>query len=280
MKDLINFFLKIMVFVISILFLFLILASINLILYSFLKADYAGIGTVIIFFLFMKKIFDTVGKKSLSIVENVSFRITKLFCSIEERKYNKINLVLYEELNPEKYIELVEKNYKVKDKPTIFVLGYLNSGNMEKAYEILKNINVENQFFNIRYEIYIFQSLTLIEMGKWKEALDIYIEHIKYNKNNIKDRNTNLFLEDLEAYLFNNNEKMIEYLTKKLKTETKKIVIVKAKYQLGIYKEKTGKIEEARELYKEVIENGNKLYIVQEAKEKLENIENKRNEIL
>ena len=280
MKDLINFFLKIMVFVISILFLFLILASINLILYSFLKADYAGIGTVIIFFLFMKKIFDTVGKKSLSIVENVSFRITKLFCSIEERKYNKINLVLYEELNPEKYIELVEKNYKVKDKPTIFVLGYLNSGNMEKAYEILKNINVEKQFSSSRYEIYIFQSLTLIEMGKWKEALDIYIEHIKYNKNNIKDRNTNLFLEDLEAYLFNNNEKMIEYLTKKLKTETKKIVIVKAKYQLGIYKEKTGKIEEARELYKEVIENGNKLYIVQEAKEKLENIENKRNEIL
>ena len=272
MKDLINFFLKIMVFVISILFLFLILASINLILYSFLKADYAGIGTVIIFFLFMKKIFDTVGKKSLSIVENVSFRITKLFCSIEERKYNKINLVLYEELNPEKYIELVEKNYKVKDKPTIFVLGYLNSGNMEKAYEILKNINVEKQFSSSRYEIYIFQSLTLIEMGKWKEALDIYIEHIKYNKNNIKDRNTNLFLEDLEAYLFNNNEKMIEYLTKKLKTETKKIVIVKAKYQLGIYKEKTGKIEEARELYKEVIENGNKLYIVQEAKEKLENI--------
>ena len=160
----------------------------------------------------------------------------------------------------------------MKSSPTIFILGYLNNGNMEKAYEILKNINVENQFFNIRYEIYIFQSLVLIEMGKWKEALDIYIEHIKYNKNNIKDRNTNLFLEDLEAYLFNNNEKMIEYLTKKLKTETKKIVIVKAKYQLGIYKEKTGKIEEARELYKEVIENGNKLYIVQEAKEKLKKL--------
>ena len=280
MKDLINFFLKIMAFVIFILFVYLILASIHLILHSFLESDYAGIGTVIIFFLFMKKIFDAAGKKSLSIVENVSFWIAKLFCSIEEKKYNKIDSILFEELNPERYIKLIEKNYKVKSSPTIFILGYLNNGNMEKAYEILKNINVENQFFNIRYEIYIFQSLVLIEMGKWKEALDIYIEHIKYNKNNIKDRNTNLFLEDLEAYLFNNNEKMIEYLTKKLKTETKKIVIVKAKYQLGICKEKAGKIEEAEELYKEVIENGNKLYIVQEAKEKLENIENKRNEIL
>ena len=185
MKDLINFFLKIMMFVIFILFVGLILASINLILYSFLKADYAGIGTVIIFFLFMKKIFDTAGKKSLSIVENVSFWIAKLFCSIEEKKYNKIDSILFEELNPERYIKLIEKNYKVKDKPTIFVLGYLNSGNMEKAYEILKNINVEKQFSSSRYEIYIFQSLTLIEMGKWKEALDIYIEYIKYNKNYI-----------------------------------------------------------------------------------------------
>ena len=272
MKDLINFFLKIMMFVIFILFVGLILASIYLILHSFLESDYAGIGTVIIFFLFMKKIFDVAEKKSLFIIENVSFWITKLFCSMEEKKYNKINSVLYEELNPEKYIELVEKNYKVKDTPTIFVLGYLNSGNMEKAYEILKNINVEKQFSNSRYEVYIFQSLTLIEMEKWKEALDIYIEHIKYNKNNIKDRNTNLFLEDLEAYLFNNNEKMIEYLTKKLKTETRKMFALKSKYQLGICKEKIGEIEEAMELYKEVVENGNKLYIVQEAKEKLENI--------
>ena len=274
MKDLINFFLKIMVVVILILFVYLILASIYLILHSFLESDYAGIGTVIIFFLFMKKIFDVAEKKSLFIIENVSFWITKLFCSMEEKKYNKINSVLYEELNPKKYIELVEKNYKVKDTPTIFVLGYLNNGNMEKAYEILKNINVEKQFSNSRYEVYIFQSLTLIEMGKWKEALDIYIEHIKYNKNNIKDRNTNLFLEDLEEYLFNNNEKMIEYLTKKLKTETRKMFALKSKYQLGICKEKIGEIEEAMELYKEVVENGNKLYIVQEAKEKLENIKN------
>ena len=272
MKDLINFFLKIMMFVIFILFVGLILASINLILYSFLKADYAGIGIVIIFFVFMKKIFDTAGKKSLSIVENVSFWIAKLFCSIEEKKYNKIDSILFEELNPERYIKLIEKNYKVKSSPTIFILGYLNNGNMEKAYEILKNINVENQFFNIRYEIYIFQSLVLIEMGKWKEALDIYIEYIKYNKNNIKDRNTNLFLEDLEAYLFNNNEKMIEYLTKKLKTETRKMFALKSKYQLGICKEKIGEIEEAIELYKEVAENGNKLYIVQEAREKLKNL--------
>ena len=151
MKDLINFFLKIIVVVILILFVYLILASIYLILHSFLESDYAGIGTVIIFFLFMKKIFDVAEKKSLFIIENVSFWITKLFCSMEEKKYNKINSVLYEELNPKKYIELVEKNYKAKDTPTIFVLGYLNNGNMEKAYEILKNINVEKQFSNSRY---------------------------------------------------------------------------------------------------------------------------------
>ena len=68
MKDLINFFLKIMVVVILILFVYLILASIYLILHSFLESDYAGIGTVIIFFLFMKKIFDVAEKKSLFII--------------------------------------------------------------------------------------------------------------------------------------------------------------------------------------------------------------------
>ena len=93
MKDLINFFLKIMMAVIFILFVGLILASIHLILYSFLKADYAGIGTVIIFFLFRKKIFEAAEKIPLLILRNVSFRIAKLFCSIEEK--NTIKLIQY-----------------------------------------------------------------------------------------------------------------------------------------------------------------------------------------
>ena len=72
----------------------------------------------------------------------------------------------------------------------------------------------------------------------------------------------------------NDNEKMIEILNEALKKSNTKRQNLGFKYLLATYKEKIGKIEEAMELYKEVIENGNKLYIVQEAKEKLENIKN------
>ncbi len=70
----------------------------------------------------------------------------------------------------------------------------------------------------------------------------------------------------------NDNEKMIEILNEALKKTKTKRQNLGLKHLLAAYKEKAGKIEEAIELYKEVAENGNKLYIVQEAKEKLENI--------
>ena len=70
----------------------------------------------------------------------------------------------------------------------------------------------------------------------------------------------------------NDNEKMIEILNEALKKTKTKRQNLGLKHLLAVYKEKAGKIEEAIELYKEVVKNGNKLYIVQEAKEKLENI--------
>ena len=72
----------------------------------------------------------------------------------------------------------------------------------------------------------------------------------------------------------NDNEKMIEILNEALKKTKIKRQNLELKHLLAVYKEKAGKIEEAIELYKEVVKNGNKLYIVQEAKEKLENIKN------
>ena len=113
------------------------------------------------------------------------------------------------------------------------------------------------------------------------------IYKVRHNSNKIKNNKKlgeiycNL-VKVLEGMLFheNDNEKMIEILNEALKKSKTKRQNLGFKYLLATYKEKIGEIQEAMELYKEVIENGNKLYIVQEAKEKLENIENKRNEIL
>ena len=88
-----------------------------------------------------------------------------------------------------------------------------------------------------------------------------------------KDSEIYNLVKALEGMLFheNDNEKMIEILNealKKLKTKRQNLGF---KYLLATYKEKAGETREAIELYKEVAENGNKLYIVQEAREKLKN---------
>ena len=62
---------------------------------------------------------------------------------------------------------------------------------------------------------------------------------------------------------------MIEILSETLKKLSVKRQVLVIKHLLANYKSKAGEIEEARKLIEEVIENGNKLYIVEEAKEKL-----------
>jgi len=82
---------------------------------------------------------------------------------------------------------------------------------------------------------------------------------------------TNAMIKFLNGILFyeNDSTKMIEILSETLKKLSVKRQVLVIKHLLANYKSKAGEIEEARKLYEEVIENGNKLYIVEEAKEKL-----------
>lgn len=81
-------------------------------------------------------------------------------------------------------------------------------------------------------------------------------------------------IEFLNGILFYENEttKMIEILSETLKKLSVKRQVLVIKHLLANYKSKAGEMEEARKLYEEVIENGNKLYIVEETKEKLKNL--------
>ena len=81
----------------------------------------------------------------------------------------------------------------------------------------------------------------------------------------------------MDLYYGNDNEKMINHIQTLLQKETIKCFVIDLKFQLAKYKEKVGEVEEARKLYKEVVENGNKLYIVEEAKEKLNKLVNNEN---
>jgi len=201
--------------------------------------------------------------------------------------YSNYMNVLDNELDPEKFIELTENEYnKNKNKKYRNYMklnlsaGYSSAGKIETAYEKLKEVDLSKKLYRERNKIlyYYNEALILNVLGKKEEATEIYNKELSEEIEKIgkrkKDSEIYNLVKALEGMLFheNDNEKMIEILNETLKKTKTKRQNLGLKHLLAAYKEKAGKIEEAMELYKEVAENGNKLYIVQEAKEKLENI--------
>ena len=201
--------------------------------------------------------------------------------------YSNYMNVLDKELDPEKFIELTENEYnKNKNKKYRNYMklnlsaGYSSAGEIETAYEKLKEVDLSKKLYRERNKIlyYYNEALILNVLGKKEEATEIYNKELSEEIEKIEKRKKNSeiynLVKALEGMLFhqNDNVKMIEILNEALKKTKTKRQKLGFKYLLATYKEKAGEIQEAMELYKEVIENGNKLYIVQEAKEKLENI--------
>jgi len=195
--------------------------------------------------------------------------------------------VLDNELDPEKFIELTEneynrnKNKKYRNYMKLnLAAGYSSAGKIETAYEKLKEVDLSKKLYRERNKIlyYYNEALILNVLGKKEEATEIYNKELSEEIEKIgkrkKDSEIYNLVKALEGVLFheNDNEKMIEILNEALKKTKTKCQNLGFKYLLATYKEKTGEIQEAMELYKEVIENGNKLYIVQEAREKLKKL--------
>ena len=201
--------------------------------------------------------------------------------------YSNYMNILDNELDPEKFIELTEneynrnKNKKYRNYMKLnLVAGYSSSGKIESAYEKLKEVDLSKKLYRERNKIlyYYNEALILNVLGKKEEATEIYNKELSEEIENIgkrkKDSEIYNLVKALEGMLFheNDNEKMIEILNEALKKSKTKRQNLGFKYLLATHKEKIGEIEEAMELYKEVIENGNKLYIVQEAVEKLKKL--------
>lgn len=201
--------------------------------------------------------------------------------------YSNYMNVLDNELDPEKFIELTENEYnKNKNKKYRNYMklnlsaGYSSAGKIETAYEKLKEVDLSKKLYREQNKIlyYYNEALILNVLGKKEEATEIYNKELSEEIEKIgkrkKDSEIYNLVKALEGMLFheNNNEKMIEILNEALKKTKTKRQNLGLKHLLAAYKEKVGKIEEAMELYKEVAENGNKLYIVQEAREKLKKL--------
>ena len=201
--------------------------------------------------------------------------------------YSNYMNILDNELDPEKFIELTENEYnKNKNKKYRNYMklnlsaGYSSAGKIETAYEKLKEVDLSKKLYRERNKIlyYYNEALILNVLGKKEEATEIYNKELSEEIEKIgkrkKDSEIYNLVKALEGMLFheNDNEKMIEILNEALKKIKTKRQNLGLKHLLAAYKEKAGKIEEAIELYKEVAENGNKLYIVQEAREKLKKL--------
>lgn len=201
--------------------------------------------------------------------------------------YSNYMNVLDNELDPEKFIELTENEYnKNKNKKYRNYMklnlsaGYSSAGKIETAYEKLKEVDLSKKLYRERNKIlyYYNEALILNVLGKKEEATEIYNKELSEEIEKIgkrkKDSEIYNLVKALEGMLFheNDNEKMIEILNEALKKTKTKRQNLGLKHLLAAYKEKAGKIEEAIELYKEVAKNGNKLYIVQETREKLKKL--------
>lgn len=201
--------------------------------------------------------------------------------------YSNYMNVLDNELDPEKFIELTQneydrnKNKKYRNYMKLnLAAGYSSAGKIETAYEKLKEVDLSKKLYRKQDKIlyYYNEALFLITFGKKEEATEIYNKELSEEIEKIEKRKKNSeiynLVKALEGMLFhqNDNVKMIEILNEALKKTKTKRQKLGFKYLLATYKEKAGETREAIELYKEVAENGNKLYIVQEAREKLKKL--------
>ena len=198
----------------------------------------------------------------------------------------KIQKILNEECDPYKYLVELKKfeNYKrSKMHENYYALNYsaglINQGKHGDAHEILKDIN-PSTLIN-RHKSAYYNNLMIIflhskQLDKAKELWNqLYIANaskkardtVEYNLLvfdlmyfNPSDENRRLFIEK--------TKQMLSLNAKKLPMITK----VAMQYSMGVAHFELGKIEQAKECFTYAIKNGNKLYIVELARQYLERI--------
>lgn len=219
----------------------------------------------------VKKVVNLCMDKVVKLYEKV---LIKYMNRMNEKYEHGMNF-LYKELNPDKFIEYIKHEYK-KYKILLNInlsLGYYFKGDIEQSYKFLENIDLSKKSVldeNFKLSINIRKAALLNKIGRKEKAINIYNNLIKKDDFDVEIKNS---LENLKMDLYyeNDNEKMINHIQTLLQKETRKCFVIDLKFQLANYKEKAGEVEEARKLYEEVVENGNKLYVVEKAKEKLKN---------
>ena len=246
-----------------------------------------------IFFVIIRKIFDInmvvyIGLLSIIILVVLS-KITWFYLI---KKYLNI---LDKQLDPKKFLEITDIEFKSIEKRISkrdliyknflklnYIAGYSCLNEKEKALEVLNTIDINESVKKSNFElIYCYnKSLLLLTLNKKEEANEMYEKLLEITEKNKKvkqklPKEIAIYIEILKYWIYdeNNTEKLLELYEKLLSTGKTKRFIISTKFSLAELKEKQGKVEEAKKYYKEVVENGNKLYIVKKVKQKLLELE-------
>ncbi|RRD40216.1 hypothetical protein EII29_03700 [Leptotrichia sp. OH3620_COT-345] len=199
--------------------------------------------------------------------------------------YKKYTNILEEELEPEKFIKLTENEYNsVKNKKyrhymkMNFFLGYFARGEIAKAYDYLTDVEISGVTAIAEADkvIYYYNlMLALYNLNRKDETAEIYSKCREIYENEFKYKNKRIEMENLIKYLelllFKEEkyEEIIEILERTLRMKVSKRLELSLKYDLASIKEKAGKIQEAENLYREVAQKGNKLYIREKSEREL-----------
>ncbi|MCX7951747.1 MAG: hypothetical protein N2594_07335 [Clostridiales bacterium] len=211
----------------------------------------------------------------------ITLILSMAFYIFSFRKFNKIRLDLLEEkCDPIAFLQETEKIQKAigeKSKDTMLLeidraVGLLLIGEPEKSKEILLNIKDIIPSRNIIRTIYSINLITVYnQLGEIELANELYVKGKnkfclnEYTKIAIKslEGEVNLALKnyDESKRIFNDILTRNNKLTKRIR--------LSILYNLAQIDEVEGNMDSAMEKYKEVAENGNKLYIAQSSREKL-----------
>lgn len=198
----------------------------------------------------------------------------------------KNRMILLEELlDPEAFIVATEEQRKTvgKNKKTNAHLdvdiaaALISMGNLEEARDILVSIDtkylskIEGPLLVYNYNL----MLVLYDLGETDEAEHIYRKEFKNLQT--KGPRKKLIMELVEAnknYNSGNYDESKRIYTAFLDKSKSKRMLLGILYILAEIDEKQGNINGAKEKYEKVAVEGNKLFIRQEAKQKLSELDN------
>ncbi|MEW8972552.1 MAG: tetratricopeptide repeat protein [Tissierellaceae bacterium] len=196
------------------------------------------------------------------------------------RRSNKRINLLDKDLDPEAFIEAIEKQRKITGKNRRIntyldydlVAGLISMGRYEEAKDIIDNMNIKYipKWNGALLGYYNNKMILLYNLGKKDEADEIFEKYVKTFP--LKTPTLKYFMKIILAvknFEEGNFEECKELCNEYLSINKNKRIELELLYMLAEIDEEQGDIESAREKYNKIAKEGNKLYTAFKAREKI-----------